>query len=566
MGLNATLAMAGRSLEVFQAGIEVAGDNISNAQTPGYVREKLVLEAEAPYRQGNLFLGTGVDAPAILQQIDQFLESRIHTANGDFHASQARETIYQHLETELRELGKTDLSTGLNEFLGAVHDVVNQPEALPLREVAVRQGVQFADTVGSLRHRIDELRRRYTGKAERLVEEANKQIRNIADLNRQISLAEEGGALRSEAGTLRSKRYQALNRLSEIIDIRYTERKNGTVDVFTGSDYLVLAGTSQELRSVTEADRGVRINRVQLTGTESFLSSPGGELGGTLEGRDRILGGFVDQLNKYTSQLIETFNGIHASGEGLRGFSSVTGTNEVQSTSDPLNADAAGLAFKPDHGSFQLKVTNAQTGISKTTEIDVDLDGVGTETSLEDLRDSIDAVANVNAEITPDGRLKISAGSDFEFRFARDSSGALAALGINTFFTGSDSSNIGVNEVVQNDADFFATGQGGGPSDGRNAIELAAVAEQRLDALDGRSLTEYYESVVSSVAQSSASESTMAEGFKSFRDSLLNQRSQFSGVSIDEEAIKVLEFQRAFQASARVISTVDELFGVLLNL
>ena len=46
----------------------------------------------------------------------------------------------------------------------------------------------------------------------------------------------------------------------------------------------------------------------------------------------------------------------------------------------------------------------------------------------------------------------------------------------------------------------------------------------------------------------------------------MNQRAQISGVSLDEETIKILEFQRAYQAAARVISTVDELFGVLMSL
>ncbi|MCH7687148.1 MAG: flagellar hook-associated protein FlgK, partial [Planctomycetes bacterium] len=108
--------------------------------------------------------------------------------------------------------------------------------------------------------------------------------------------------------------------------------------------------------------------------------------------------------------------------------------------------------------------------------------------------------------------------------------------------------------------------QGAGPSDNRNAVLLVEFSDQPVQALANITLEEFYESSVSRIAQGSATESAIAEGFVSFRESLLGQRAQFSGVSLDEEAIKILEFQHSFQASARLISTIDELFTTLLNM
>jgi flagellar hook-associated protein 1 FlgK len=144
MGLNAALAMAGRSLEVFSAGVQVAGQNIANAATPGYIREELLLEAAPPYRRGELVFGTGVLAVGIQQQIDLFLETRLHAANSNLKASQVRESIFQQLEAELRELGDQDLSTSLNRFLGALQDLVNQPELAANRQLVITQGRQLA--------------------------------------------------------------------------------------------------------------------------------------------------------------------------------------------------------------------------------------------------------------------------------------------------------------------------------------------------------------------------------------------------------------------------------------
>lgn len=565
MGLNAALATANRSLEVFTAGIQVAGENIANAETPGYIREQLNLDSNIPFRKGSLILGTGAVASGVVQQIDQFLETRIHRANAEAAAAAARDEIYKQLESAIGELSDTDLSTKLNEFLAAINDLVNQPESASIRQLVVQQGQTLAEDIAALRLRIDELRKAQSVKVEQLVDESNQLIDQIADLNSQIVRLESAGLLKSDAGALRKQRYDALNRLSQIVPVRFIERENGAVDVFTDSDFLVITGQTQHLETFTVADRDVSVTNVRLSTTGTELSNAsGGELRGIIEGRDDVLGGFVDELNAYAASLIFEFNRLHSSGEGLEGFTSVTGETRLDDTTSALSA--AGLAFTPKHGSFQLKVTNSLTGVTTTTNVVIDLDGIGTDTSLESLKDALQAVANVNSSLTFDGRLKIEADPNFEIRFADDTSGALAALGINTFFTGSDAGNIGVNATVSANPALFASSQGGGPSDNRNAIELAKFINNPLEGLNGKSLDDFYQATIAGIAQASSSEAAVADGFQAFRDSLLGQREQFSGVSLDEEILKMLEFQRSFQAAARLISTIDELFGVLLNM
>jgi len=566
MGLNATLSMAKQSLEIFGTGIQVAGQNISNAGTPGYIREELVLNAADPFRQGALVLGTGVEISGIQQQIDLFLETRIHTANTDFSSIDERNSIYKQLESELRELSDGDLSTGLNEFLATINNVVNQPGSIPDREFVVNEAEKFAAEILSLRTRVDGLREVQSINVENLVKEANELIDQITNLNPKISKLEASGLLQSDAGALRTQRYTALNRLSELIPIRYRERTDGAIDVFTGSDYLILAGTSQKLTLQTGTDRGVVVHEVLLSRTNSNISRTGGELKGIIEGRDDILGGFVDQLDTYASNLIFEFNKIHASGEGTAGFEQLTSASRALDTSATLNSTPSGLPFQPTHGSFQIKVTNKTTGQTNTSTINIDLDGIGADTTLISLSSAIGGVANLSSSVSTDGYLSISAAADYTFQFSNDTSGALAAVGINTLFTGSDSTDIGINSVVKQNQQFLATGQGGGPSDGSNAVLLAAFAENPIDSLGNISLDSFYEKVVSSVSQASASEAALAEGAQAFRDSLMGQREQFSGVSIDEETINVLTFQRAFQSAARLVSTIDELFTILLNI
>ena len=318
---------------------------------------------------------------------------------------------------------------------------------------------QLAADIASLRTRLDQLRDTQTVKVDQLIGEANELINLITDLNPKISKFEASGLLRNDAGSLRTQRYNALSRLSEIIPIRFRENKEGTIDVFSGSDYLILTGETQQLESYPVGDRNVTVNYVRLTNTKSLLSqTSGGELSGIIDGRDAVLGGFIDELDVLASNLIFEFNRIHSSGEGLAGFSSLTADNKVDDSNAVLNA--TNLSFTPTHGSFELRITST-SGATETTKISIDLDGIGADSSLESLRASLDAVANVSASITPSGQLQINADPDFEFRFANDTSGVLTVLGINTFFRGSDSNDIGINSVVASDHQFFASSQGG---------------------------------------------------------------------------------------------------------
>lgn len=568
MGLNSALRVAGRSLEIFSAGIQVAGQNIANANTPGYVREELSIEANRPYRQGELLVGTGAETAGVRQKIDVFLETRIQLANADVQASDFRSRIYNQLELTLGELGTADLSTGLNDFLNSINDLINQPELPGLRELIVQEGTNFVNDIIGIRSDVDRLRTNANDQVEALVTEANELIDEVARLNKDILKLESAGLLQSEAGGLRTQRYDALNRLSEIIPVQSELRENGTMDVRLGTDVLVTTGLTRHLDTIVTSDRGVTTTNLQIQELQLPIAPEGGEIRGLIDGRDQILGGFIDDLDQYTSALIFEFNRIHSQGEGTVGFTTATATNRAEDTSATLNDTAAtGLPFAAQHGSFEVKVRNLETGITETSIINIDLDGIGgNDTSLDDLQAALNATGNLSASITADGRLQIDAADGFDFRVGNDTSNVLAAIGINTFFTGSTSDDIGLNETITENAAYIATGRGGGPSDNSNAVELATFIDNPIEALGGADLDNFYNDTISNVALNAASERSLADGFSGFRDSLLSQRQQISGVSIDEEAIKLLEFQQSYQAAARIITTIDELFRTLINI
>jgi flagellar hook-associated protein 1 FlgK len=564
MSLTSALSTASRSLEVFSAGIQVAGNNIANSSTPGYVRENLVLSSAFPSKRGNLIFGNGVSADGIRQQIDRYLEKRIQSSNGDLSGAKAREQIYKQLESTLQTFGDSSLANEFQTLLSRINDLVSQPESGATREIVVRQGEQFAEAVRNLRGRIDDVRSALGVKVNDLVSEANRLIDEVHEINPKITSLESAGLLQSDASGLRNQRLAALSRLSEILPINTVEYSNGQMDVFLGTEHLVLVSSVHHLETVAAADRGTAIANVRVAETLAPLTGSAGELNGTIAGRDQVLGGFIDDLDNYISNTIYEFNKTHASGEGTIGFDSVTGTYTVSDSTVALNN--AGLAFTPGHGSFEVRVVNKATGIATTQTINVNLNGIGTQTTLDGLRTSIDALANVTATLTTDRRLTLTAANGYEIRFGNDTSGALAALGINTFFTGTGSTDIDLNATIKNDTRLFAAGLGGGPGDGRNAQKLAEIIDRPIAALGGKSLDEAYDNIISSLAQSSAAESALTGGYQQYGDSLASQRAQFSGVSLDEELILLMKFQRSYQVSARIVSTINEVFDALIRI
>lgn len=249
----------------------------------------------------------------------------------------------------------------------------------------------------------------------------------------------------------------------------------------------------------------------------------------------------------------------------------MTGYDELTSATGVGDADAAldqaGLEFAPVNGSFQVLVRNPQTGATETTDILVDLNGLDDDTSLRDLAAAIDAADGVAAVLTSDLKLQITSDSSLlEFGFSNDTSGVLAALGLNVFFTGASASDLGVSETVTEDPSKFAASRGGIGVDADNAVTLAGFATQELETQDGQSLANMYERTLAETTQASSVTQSVAEGFRMFRSTLEGQQLGISGVSIDDEAIKMMTYQRTYQASARLISTLNELLNVLINL
>lgn len=567
MTLGNALQIGRSGLNAAQAGIEVTGNNLANAATRGYHRQRLDLMTAGDQAIGNgAFVGRGVQVEAIVRQINAALEGRLRGSIADEAGSLAVRDVLIQIEGIQNELTDNDLSSHLAAFFNAWSELANAPDSFAQRTLVVQEGANLASYIRDQEDKLVELRDQVDTQIADSLDSVNDLLQQIEDLNDQIARVERG---QGGASSLRDQRDVVLSELSEYADISIVELDSGMVEVFIGSTPIVLNGDARPLELRTQIVSGEPQVDVIVAEDGRVVTPTSGKLGGLLEARQQHVQGVIDQLDDFSAALILEVNRIHTQGQGKINFDTVTGTAQVADSTAVLNTTDAGLAFTPVHGSFQLHVTQKSTNQRNTSTIDIDLDGINpaSDTTLDSLIAQINGVASVTASATADGRLTISgATNDIEISFSNDTSDVLAALGINTYFSGSGARDIAVNETVNNDPDHLATGIEHIPGDNRNSLAISELRDERLDSLGGESLTNLWGRTIEDFATRLGQERLTLETNTAVRENLAAQQQSVSGVSTDEEAINLLSFQRAYQGSARFLSVVDELLQTLISI
>ncbi len=566
MGLTSALSIGRTALNAYQAALGVVGQNIANAGTPGYSRASARLSAQPGPGLTAGQIGSGVRLDAVRRHVSESLNARLRLAGSDQQSALAQRSNLTRIENIFDPLGNYNLGSLMGEFFKAVSNLQNTPENAASRAIVVTSAQALTGRFHDIRDQLVGLRSELNVQIEEQVVQADQIATRIADLNVRITTAEASSG--GSAAALRDERDRLLSELSEYFAITVREQPNGAVNVYIGSQSLIQYGESFGLQTVNETDAfGFNSAVVRYKIDNGPVVTSSGSIRGLIDSRDHHTGGQLDRLNTLAAAMIREVNAIHSSGQGLTGFTSLTGLAGVIDSSLPLTAAENGIDFIPKTGSFFIDVKDAATGAIVRTQINVDLDGIGVDSSLDSIVADINAnVPNVTATVLADGRLQISAAAGHSFSFADDTSGLLAALGVNTFFSGTDARTINVNSLIAGNPSYIAAGRSDLSGDGSNATAMALLADAALAGLGGVSLNAYYNATVANIAvNSSAAQSALEAGSIIF-DSLTAQREGVSGVSLDEEAVAMISYQRAYEGAARYMRVVDEMLQELLGL
>lgn len=566
MGLYSALSVGRTALSAYQAGLQVAGQNIANVGTPGYTRIRAQLAAlpgEAT-RAGQM--GYGVKVLAIRRAISESLQARLRNAGSDQQATLAERNTLDRVESIFDPLGDSNLGTLINEFFSSLNDLQNTSENSATRGIVVNTAIALTQRIRGVRTELLNIREELNNDILTSVGRADELLTQIAHLNKEITAAEAGST--GPAAALRDQRDQLLGELAEMFEITTKEQPNGAVNVYIGGTAIIQFGQSFGLKADYEpVPSGLPTVVVRVRINNGPVDIRSGRIHGFINSRDSHVQSQFDRLDTLARSIIGEINRVHAGGQGLLDFSTLTGLSRITDSTVALNTPDNGIEFLPQTGSFYINVKDA-SGVVTKFQINVNLDGLnGDDTTLDSLVADINAnVPGVTATILPNGTLQLSAAAGSTFTFSDDTSGVLAALGLNTFFTGSGSIDIDINPLVSGNPSYIAAAQTYFVGDGSNATAMVNVHDQALTALGGVSLNDYYNATMANLAVTSSSVRGANEAADIIFESLSAQRESISGVNLDEEAINLMTYQRAYEGAARYMRVVDEMLQVLLTL
>ena len=321
------LSTALSALYAQRRGLDVTGQNVANANTEGYSRQRPVLEAVGAPVTPAFFstyegAGGGVDVADVQRLRDAFLEVRGQTEHGRMAFLAERSDALARVEDLLAEPGDTALQEQLADFWNGWQDVANSPGDPAARSQLLQRAGTLVDTL----HAADTaLRTSWTAtrtELRALVDEVNTTAANVADLNVAIKRNVQIG---SPASELRDRRDVLVMRLAELTGAATRASDDGTLDVFLGGTTLVRGASSAALQVGGAAlfDQETASPPVPVRVTWAQDGSPAaveqGRAAGMLDTLNATLPGMATRLDAFTAQLVTRVNEVHRTGYGLDG-------------------------------------------------------------------------------------------------------------------------------------------------------------------------------------------------------------------------------------------------------
>ena len=346
--------------------------------------------------------------------------------------------------------------------------------------------------------------------------------------------------------------------------------EDGTQDHTAGDRYTIVPKSGLYWQST---DGGLQ-NITPMTdesGSDVDGRTASGSLAGLFLTRDDTVVPTMDELDDVAESLIWEVNVAHSTGAGLAHHTALTGSYSVDDTAAALSN--AGLAYGSNIESGQLTIQTYDADGTATTTALVPVDPTD---SLETLRDNINAAfsasGDVTATINADNQLVITANGDMEFEISGDTSGVLAALGLNTYFTGSSASDIALDSYAASDTAHInsgAVGDDGLVASGNNdtASAITGLADETVTVGGSETtLSNALATLVAGVGSAAYSAELKQVYAQASADYYYDQQASASGVSIDEELIDLTKYQQAYQAAAEIISVTREMMDIILDL
>ncbi|TGG95991.1 flagellar hook-associated protein FlgK [Natronospirillum operosum] len=309
-------------INAYQKHLDVIGNNISNANTPGYSRQEVVLSSALSIDKGYGYQGTGVQIDDIRRLVDQFAIEQLRT---DTQVFKGYESYKQNVEQINKLLGdeRTGLNSALNEYFSALQTAAEDPGFIPSREAFLGATKVLQDRFNVLHDRLTDMNNTVNKTLRSNVADINSLASSIAELNDQIHRRSNSSSSTGQPNQLLDQRDELVRELSEIIDLDVVDTGQG-LDIFIANGQSLVSGFQARRLETGTSERDVTQDEVffrNSTGQRVNITDriEGGTLGGTLKFRADSLNSTLNSLGRIGVGIGELFNAQQARGINLEG-------------------------------------------------------------------------------------------------------------------------------------------------------------------------------------------------------------------------------------------------------
>lgn len=589
-GLFSTFNVAKRGMFAQQKAIDVTTHNIANANTAGYSRQRATMETTKPFGMPSINtamgpgqLGTGVQISSIVRIRDSFLDYQVRTENGTKGLYEGREKFLTEIESIINEPSDTGVSTLLGKVFDSWQELSKHAESSNARTVVAQQSKALTDELNNTYNQLVKLKGNSQDVIKQNVVDINNMLDQINELNQQVISVKVGG---NEPNDLMDKRDLLVDELSVKFGITIDKKSLGgenlkpTEEGGLANGYLIKCNPNEEVR------RFSYINTI----VPKDGQKPGED--GTYEVSYYKNGDMSTEQNKVTINMTLT----------NEDYTNMDQCRVLWSDSEGYAIEANGNRIKgTDSTGADIPAVTGVIGAATGTDIKFFKPEKGELSGYMSVQKDIDIYM---------GQLnRLAKGIAFSINAIHSGETDASADTLKFFVNVNDvdkeeeitAGNISINEVILKDVMNIKAGKGdaAGESDGNRALAIAMLRDVRLDlqGIDsknrdsflnpiagsifnsdpvlgvkviasnagGMTVNSYFKDTVNRLAVQTQEAKRIVKNHESLLASLDESRTSISGVSLDEEMANMIQFQHAYQANAKIISTVDELLDVVIN-
>ncbi len=302
-----------------QVALSTTGNNVTNANTPGYSRQEVVFNSAASLRTGAGFVGSGVNIETVRRVNLEYINTQLRADTTVFNEQEA--LLSQATQIDNLLAGETTgLTPALGEFFRALQGGADNPASVPERQLLLTQSEGTIGRFQALYSRLSQQQQSLEQAIKNDVADINSLSKSIAELNKAITVA-IGAGKGDLPNTLMDQRDEAIKKLAEKISVGIVEQPDRRVNVFIGKGQpLVVGNEASRLITLQSAEDATRTEVAFVgAGSNQVITNDltGGTLGGRVVFRDNMLRESMNSLGRIALVLADTVNHQHKVGMTL---------------------------------------------------------------------------------------------------------------------------------------------------------------------------------------------------------------------------------------------------------